>query len=295
MEHGLFLLEIPQMRSAYHEKQWMVAEDGSLAGVCLGYGDCAEHEFGISPLQVALGIKQHDLMGVESRQVTKLPERGIVFKRETKRVTANRKRHNIHYATLILVIRPWQSNEALEQEADLSKTEFSTHYYCKRLLDGTVDERSTLLTAWDESGFKVTAVGEEPAARLHEIYEALRAKDLCISLRGFGPFGGSGLCLMIASRISDEVRAQVLANDMDSRRLMEKAKSYGLEDKIKAAGLKFFALIPAWADNERTTVRFWLNPWQQDKHNYGWFTPKEILAWTRGEGPVMMNQEPVTQ
>lgn len=283
------------MRTAHFDKQWITTDDGDVAGVCLGYDRCAEHEFGISPLQVALGIEQHDLLGVESRQIKTLPERGIAFKKAIKRFTVDRKRHSVPYATLLVTARPMQSDDEINESLELSKYEFSARSYTKRLVDDQTDERHSILAAWGDRGFRVCAVGEAPAARLQEIYDALLAKDLCITLRGFGPFGGSGLCLVITSRISDETRAQVLADDMDHRRLIEKAKSYGLEEQIKAAGLGFFALSPEWANHERTEVRFWLNPWQQDKHNYGWFTPEEILAWTRGEGPVMMNQEPATQ
>jgi hypothetical protein len=36
---------------------------------------------------------------------------------------------------------------------------------------------------------------------------------------------------------------------------------------------------------------YWLNPREQDIHNYGWFTVEELKQWAENKGPVMMTKK----
>ncbi|WP_156883591.1 hypothetical protein [Salipiger mucosus] len=74
--------------------------------------------------------------------------------------------------------------------------------------------------------------------------------------------------------------------------LLKAARKTGIEKKVRAAGLDFFALSPRWAKDCSTSktkhdVAFWLNPREQNIHNYGIFTVEDLEAWTKGKGRVM--------
>lgn len=67
--------------------------------------------------------------------------------------------------------------------------------------------------------------------------------------------------------------------------------------KLKEANCRYFACSPKWsheikstADGEIKTkypVIFWLNPMEQDRNSYGWFTVENLELWTQGKGPIV--------
>ena len=74
------------------------------------------------------------------------------------------------------------------------------------------------------------------------------------------------------------------------------AAATGIEEVLKKAGKRYYALSPRWAASIKGTkngevetkygVVFWLNPCDQYKNNYGHFTVEELQQWAKGEGPI---------
>jgi hypothetical protein len=69
-------------------------------------------------------------------------------------------------------------------------------------------------------------------------------------------------------------------------------KDTKIEEKIKKADLRYFALSPRWCnDGEKTRTKypivFWLNPHDQHIYNSGWFTVEELEQWISKTGPVL--------
>jgi hypothetical protein len=87
--------------------------------------------------------------------------------------------------------------------------------------------------------------------------------------------------------------------DEDRINLHEAAKATGIEEKVCAAlksdfgGKPFYALSPSWKNKQNTKhkVVFWLNPTDQQKNNYGWFTVEELEQWIEGKGPIPMKKK----
>lgn len=59
---------------------------------------------------------------------------------------------------------------------------------------------------------------------------------------------------------------------------------------LAKSGKKYFALSPRWADDQKKEVVFWLNPYDQDKYNSGWFSVQDLKDWAKDKGKVMKAQ-----
>lgn len=66
------------MRRAHHSIAWIQNENQTPAGLNLGYGYCAEHEWGLHTLERAFGLSPEQPAGMGSRQMTR-GEEAVVF------------------------------------------------------------------------------------------------------------------------------------------------------------------------------------------------------------------------
>ena len=71
--------------------------------------------------------------------------------------------------------------------------------------------------------------------------------------------------------------------DYELQKAVDKTK---IVETLKKANKEYYALEPRFFDG---VLKFWLNPKEQSKYNYGWFTVDELLLWTKNEGPIMMS------
>lgn len=76
--------------------------------------------------------------------------------------------------------------------------------------------------------------------------------------------------------------------------MFDKAWGHKVKQELKKAGKDWFALSPNTLDEEGMESRstkypliYWLNPYEQKIHNYGWFTVEELELWTEDKGPIM--------
>lgn len=297
------------MRDAFYDINWLYREstiDGGqgdqllargLMGLALGYDHCAEHEEGIKRMEQHLGTRSatERSRGVEYRQMTQGAGDFYFFKGK-KTVTVKGGRKTVPYA--VMGLEEWLSSMTPEgREAAIERHKKNPPSGVNIYRDGRdsteVSVPKTPRPCWDKYQFCVTVYGKEDIAKLELLYKASQENDLCVSTKFSGPFGGAGLCLTIASELPDELKAHVLKTDLDYIELQEAAEATGVEKAIKDAGLHFYALVPQWYPkasidpNAKPELRFFLNPAEQNKNESGWFTPAELIAWTKGEGPVV--------
>lgn len=254
------------MRRTFNDKQFII-ENNILLGVCLGYDHCAEHEWGIKGIQRKFGLNGSNDMskfGIEKRIITKIPE-------------------NLHFTN-------YTSNK--NKMSGLLFTNLWGDEKPSKYLKKNVEIGGGISAAWDESSFGIVT-DKENSKYLEEIYEAIQKKDVTISLKGnWNPFGGSGLCIMIASRLPKEVIQKVYDSDKDYYNLQETSKLTGIYNKLAEAGKKYFARSPRWKKNmngdfeTKYDVVFWLNPQEQHKNNSGWYTVEDLEMWIEGKGPI---------
>lgn len=259
------------MRRGTTRHGWVLAEDGGLLGLTMGSDFCAEHEGGTGELRRAFGLDETK-DGVERRTVRTLPK-GLTLI-EDRNVTAF----------------GWSGYESVD----------GAQWLREHLKDGQLrryrwmDPPPVLACAWDERSFGVAAWGPKRGAdrkNAKELFEALRRKDVAF-WSSVGPFHlGTGFVLAIASRVPEKHAAEMKEGDLSHRELLRVAESTGIKEELQKAGRRWFALSPQWAspsDDKQSEcrVRWFLNPYDQQANNHGWFTLEELRLWASGRGPV---------
>lgn len=246
------------MRRTYNDKA-MVYESGSLIGVNLGYDYCAEHEWGIKGLQRDFGIPNltRRTAGADSRTVTKHPRLAHIWEGDN---------------SYLFTVSAWVRDDEIKVPSDLG---------------GFGDEEWG--AAWDGGSWGIWTTD---ASVTTELYEAIGRKDLMMFLSGTdNPFGGSGLALVIRSRMPQEWMDEARKADLDHLDLWDAFDSTGIEKILEKAGCRYYALRPVWENREKGELRFWLNPQEQQRNNYGWYTLQDLVNWAEGEGPIPVKED----
>lgn len=221
-------------------------------GVNLGADATSEHEWGIKPIRQAFGMR-NDGVGIERRIITCVPKLDGAYRR-----------------ALVCIVEKGFAYGDRSIAADALPHD----------LRNTKDE---LVTAWSEGSFGAVANTASVANRLHRVYEAFERKDIAMWLGGGGILQNAGLCIAIASKIPQYITAEWREKDLEAKRLQEDVQATGIEEELKRAGKRWFALSPR---REGKKLVFWLNPFDQRDNNYGWFTIEDLRLWIAGKGPI---------
>lgn len=229
-------------------------------GINLGADFVAEHEWGISDIKGVLGVPVNvtmspELHGIKGRTVTKFPSKDFFFQKKKTHTCLTFEANSFNE------LRGWKNSE----------------------LDSKPEK---LATAWSGRDFGIV-VANEYAGYLQELFEAFQRCDVVIGLGGTtNPFQNAGLSIAIASRFPKDIDEILKVADEDHRQLLLVVEATGIEKRLKAAGKRYFALSPRWKDETKKEVEFWLNPHEQDKDNYGWFTVRDLDLWIEGKGKI---------
>lgn len=284
------------MRRAHMDCGWLVAgangpvkgptEDRQFIGLALGYDFCAEHESDARWVTEAFGVRQPEYpMGVEDRLMTQVPER-LQFVRYDYQPRDRRRKPTpaaaLRYAT-------W--GELLARETAAERLAHEASFWNDVRDKDHRPEQDDLVTAWtDRSGFVVNVRGEGNIAMLEALYQAMLERKVAIAPGSAVGFMRQPLSFILIERMSEEQKARVLAQDQDYKALSEAAKATGIEERLAAAGRKWYALGPGWSNGPGSPVRFFLNPREQHRYSHGWFSVEDLDAWIRDEGPVLGGQ-----
>jgi hypothetical protein len=265
------------------------ADQKPTVGVCLGYDFVSEHEHGISDIHTAFGIagipkrrEGNDFVGADVYTISKVPEGLKLF--------------DIGGYTYLIYSPRF--------EYDPSNVPSS-----KKALNDMLrlhsSDKEALLASWSDRdfGIRVSKSSDRNGQSriLRDIYEAMLIGDVMIYLGGrSSPFANNGLLIAIRSRMPEEAlvsikAAHVARLDMQDTVLRVEQET-GLREKLEAAGKRFMALSPKLKNggSEAKTkypIVYWLNPWYQDKDNYGWFTVEDLFKWIENEGPIPKKQK----
>jgi hypothetical protein len=256
-----------------------IENNGEVIGICFGYDFCAEHEWGIKDLREAFGIsdvrksflgRETRVCGPAARQVTVDPK-GLTF------------RENGTEAFLVFSPRSsWQTDSDYE---DMISRCADRHLSFRR--------EGNLVCAWSGKDFGIQVRGKQDVEALRNLSGALHRKDALIYLLGSNnPFGGTGLCIVQASKLPEEVADAMREADEDSIKLKKADEETGIKEKLESASKRYFALSPRWAkkfeDRIQTSypVVYWLNPMEQRQNNSGWYSVEDLELWAQDKGPV---------
>jgi hypothetical protein len=252
-----------------NDNGFVFGDDGTLAGVSLGADFTAEHEYGIRGIRRAFGLDDAAL-GIAKRTITKHPVQWYANKTMAGFSTYERRWDNAPI-TIEDVMRIGEVKEP-----------WKSRFGKKEIYD------AKLQTAWDEDGFCAFSADPDEQVHLKTIFDALRADDAIIMLGGRnGWIGNRGLRIGILSQMPRTVKDTLLAADQEYIRLTKAFADTGIEEKLRKAGCRWFALSPRF--DEDGSIRVWLNPVEQQKNNHGWFSIADLELWAEGKGPVPMN------
>lgn len=234
-------------------------------GINLGFDFCAEHEQGIKGIHQLFGITPKTKpMGLEAFRVNHVnPDKVVLVEDEQ----------------IVLLVH-------------------KDNYYKERLLKNGEEFLKSLIpnahsendfgAAWDENGFCIISKNEDVVKMIKSIHENMFKKNLYCMLSP-SSWMGSGLTLLIADAVSEDIKKEALKADISFFRLQKKFNKTKIVERIKKAGLRYFALKPSWFTDADSKYDFkvFLNPVEQHKYKAGWFTIEELQEWTLGRGPVI--------
>lgn len=269
------------MRQGTSHVSWLVADNGDLEGISCGSDPCSEHEGGVGELRDALGIKTRYENGLADRVAQQQPP--VLVMRQFQ--------HDDGQPHAWLAMGSYRYTNAfsfgegqMPPEQPPFFNEVRSHY-----------GNPALSAAWDSSGVLLYARGTESVRRLEQFHEWVKQQDLAMGNAFTGHRSdwhpeASGLVFVRASAVPAELAEKALAEDQKDVRLRRAAEKLGMDKELKAAGLRWFALSPRWADAEETEVKFWLNPMDQQDYHYGLYSVDELRQWAKGTGPVMIDK-----
>ena len=258
------------MRRAYHDTDFILDEDGNFIGINLGYDSCAEHEWGIKTIQNLFGIgSDPKAVGLDKRKITSLHQEILHFSKEDNEA-------------LLIFDRSLASN--IERKEDRIEWILTNLAF--------FSSEKNIVTAWNERGFAIRVRHPRWIDYLQKLYEGFLNLDIAIGRSGnLNPFAGNGLTITLVSAFPQDAAETLAEKDRDYNRLQEADLATGIKEELKKSGKNWFALSPRWASefNSETEyeVMYWLNPREQDIHNFGWYTVEDLKLWAKDAGPVM--------
>jgi len=260
------------MRRAYNS-EFLKDENGELIGINLGADSCAEHEWGINGIAKSFGIiEDKTTLGIERRMVNEFPDSNIIF----TQCKINKKNY-----TVFIYDSYYRFSEYKEKIKE----------YLPSDLKPFGDE--DLVCAWSERSFGIL-VSNKYKKELEILYKAFQDKDIAIGIGGGHVFKNGGLKFVIASKLPKNIINETYEADLDYYNLQKVAQETGIYELLDKAGKGNFkgwmALSPRWKNEEKKEVIFWLNPEQQQIHNFGWFTVEDLKEWAENKGKIMMNK-----
>lgn len=257
-------------------------DNNELIAINLGADYCAEHEWGIDDMKNFLGVCEYhykkkwfgyktkkENLGIEKRRVN--DSSTIYSFLDTPIVVDNQEFHGLAMLTTHIQKKYFDFNNLQDY-----------YFFSKKEKDFNND----FLTWWSSKNF---AILHHNKKIIEQLYNAFKNNDVAVWLGGGGVFQNAGLCFGIISKLPEELKISMKEKDLDLMHLNKVANKTKIFEKLENANKKYFALRPKWKDDEKTTIHFWLNPYNQSAYNFGWFTVEELEQWCNDEGPIMKN------
>lgn len=266
---------------------WMNDENDNLIAINLGSDFTAEHEWGIKDLYEILGVENDEnVLGIERRRTKNPKMEGVILIEENKNNAA------------LVVVRPYEVKWLAGKKINDISRELS------------MNKEEELVTAWSGGDLGIRVHRPVNIKKLKKIYNAIQNKDAAIWLGGGHVFQNAGLCIGIISQIPEENKRQMYEADLDRQKLMAASAATGIKERIDAVNeayyktvnrgydppCGYYALSPSWINGDQKSkskypVMYWLNPREQQKNNYGWYTVEALDLWIKGEGPIVAKKK----
>jgi len=264
------------LKKAYHYTSWRINDDDQFCGVNFGYDFAAEHESGISGIRTTFGIKTY----TGNTTVNSIKKMFGVLKPA--------------FGIEARIIKEKPASLAFKQKGD-----FCCIYYSSSFLTDTVFEDGIkslswemskangkdLVCYWGENSFMLITTNQ---ANFQELKKAFNNLTIAIFTAG-----KDGLVLALSEKLDEKTKSDLMSSDFNAWELKKEAESLGIEEALIKAKKEYHALRPAWKDDKKTVVHFWLNPYDQQKYNHGWYSVEELKDWINEKGPIIKTLEAI--
>lgn len=287
------------MRSAFQDIAFLNANfEGSRAPIpdavvlCFGKDGCAEHEWGIAPLERKLAVplaNDRRLVGVEARAILNTSS-VVIIEGTTPKILASGRDPAIAPQPVMAIhlapTTPYEGQGEGTGPLRLSLNKGQTKAFLERHKVNLRYHLDRPMSMWDEREAFFLVSGEAAVAAMANVLKGFEEEQgMSLSSRATGVFNsGGGICLSRLSAISEESKAAVKKVDEDHWELIDRVAASGIEEKLKAAGRKYYALSPRILDANTGELAFWLNPSEQKVHHYGWVSLSDLEGWATVAG-----------
>lgn len=248
------------MRTGYNASVLIQKKKNRVVGISLGADFCAEHEWGIKGIKQDFGIDD-TLIGLDKRLIRSVPNL-FEWVDEAKSVQGF-----------------WLHRSYCKFPPNSMSFSGYRSSYDKK------EPHWRGWTAWDEGSFAAFSHDLNDHKSLREIFDAVKSLDAAIWLGGGGVFENAGLVIAVASRLNHDVIANWKKVDEERIKITEEVKKLGIEEDLKKAGKRYFALSPSY--DAKGKLMFWLNPMEQHLYNSRWCSVDELRQWIQDKGPIM--------
>ena len=145
----------------------------------------------------------------------------------------------------------------------------------------------TLSVHWDSSEFIIKVRGEDAIADLYSLHQIFIDGKMLSGKFSKRLSLSAGPIFVHSDSLNEQEKDTVRESHIDHNNLIQEFNNSGIKDKIKNAGLSYYSLKPKWGNKSKTVLKFWLNPHQQQKYNYGWMTLQDLHDWCDGCGKIV--------
>lgn len=242
-------------------------DKGEIYAYNLGADFVAEHEWGVEDLYRLIGADKNKI-GLEGRS-------GVKSVKLSDSVLSEKSK-GVFYLTLDARTAWMQTQYPKDEIARLSTINYE--------LSASTNEG--VGAAWDQGSFGI-CVDVKTHPEFHQfllkLENAIKEGDIAVWFSTFN----AGLVVGITSMVPEDVRKLLLDSDNDVIRLWKASDATGIHALLKEKRKTYYACSPRWkgdraASDTKFNVIYWLNPCEQDRHNFGWFTVEELTDWANG-------------
>jgi hypothetical protein len=258
-----------------------ITDESDLIGISLSSDFCTEHEHGIDRINRAFGISNEDIIGPDRYKITRCPD-ALYF---TDGVCDGREVVALAYTT------------------NFPRAKISLIDYLVRIGEATLSKLSkdsTIGAAWSDKDFAIIVDKKKHLKWIKRINQALLDLDAMIWLGGGHPFQNAGLVIGIHSQLPDIAHKQMKDAHKEVKWIKEEDQrideSHNLRDKLKEAGLTWFALFHYKIQDTKSLktkygIYYWLNPVDQQKYQWGMYTVEQLLEFANGNEEVLLKKK----
>lgn len=268
------------MRKSYDPVK--LEDNGKLMAISLGADYCAEHEWGIAGIKRSLGVPEsvtRKIYGAKARTITKNDK--INFVKTSK--TIEGRSYDLY------ILTDWgysfkSKDENINSIKELARKNWSPNEGRSRYKQEGVEPLSDIHCGWSEGNFIIVSTDENMMTSLNDAFKKL---DVAVMLSGGGVFQNAGLTFWILSNTPNDIKSHWDCVDEDHFELEDAVEKSGIKKILEDAGKGYYALSPRWNDDNKKELKFWLNPHDQNKYQYGWYNIDELKQWAKDKGPIV--------